>query len=504
MRYSARYSTCLSVVMVLLVVAPLSAASSKEIVFDHSSGVLSPGGSVALGRDDVLTIHVTNTFNRCFQFLTTLTPPAAVGAERSGEPLVNIDVPVRYDGKAAGITLSIKYLPGLSPERRAICEELPERDVQIPVENLAWTLGFAGAFTADSLTDPVYFLEPGTKKINGTDTPGFNVRKNSDAKDTATLGTAAMIHLYHTDPDRYQSLLGSNWAPVSFGLGVGADSKTKYLFGTSLRWNEHLYVTGGIAFGAVKRLPNSLDTRDHSFTTSATALDNLPSRNRTGLFFSVSYTFLGRNLRDANGPFMSAFSAVAGGGGGGKGGGASTGIKLSPTTVKSGTPLEITPTSGTFGPSSDTKSSVKLGSVSLKAPELGDMWTDSKITVTVPSLTPGDNVNVTVTKADNVFGTASMKVQPVTLKVVPASGKSGAKITITPAAGTNFGGPAERSSVQFGDKPPIKSTDITDKWSATAIKDLPVPSDLSPSKVKIKVLKDGEEAGTVEFEVLAP
>jgi hypothetical protein len=481
--------------------ASLSAAPTKEITFDHSSGVLSPGGPVALGRDDVLTIHVTHTFNGCFQFLTTLTP-APVGAERSGEPLVNIDVPVRYDGKAAGITLSIKYLPGLLPERRAICEELPERDVQIPVENLAWTLGFAGAFTADSLTDPVFFLEPGTKKINGTDTAGFNVRKNSDAKDTATLGTAAMIHLYHTDPDRYRSLLGSNWAPVSFGLGVGADSKTKYLFGTSMRWDEHLYLTGGIAFGSVKRLPNTFDTGDHSFTTNANALDNLPSRNRVGVFFSVSYTFLGRNLRDANGPFMSAFSTVAGGGGG-AGGAASTGIKLSALTVKPGTTLEITPTSGTFGPSSDAKSSVKLGSIPLKAPDLGAKWTDSKITVTVPSLTPG-NVNVTVTKNDKAFGTTSMKVEPLTLNIVPASGKPGAKITITPAPGTNFGGPAEQSSVQFGDKPPIKSTDITDKWTATGIKDLLVPADLSPGKVKIKVLKDGEEAGTVDFEVLAP
>lgn len=488
--------------MVLLIGAPLSAAPTKEIVFDHSSGVLSPGGPVALGRDDILTIHVSNTFNNCFQFLPTLTP-ARTGLERSGEPLVNIDVPVRYDGKAAGITLSIKYQPGLSPERRAICEELPEREVQIPVENLAWALGFAGAFTADSLTDPVFFLEPGTKEINGTDTAGFNVRKNSDAKDTATLGTAAMIHLYHTDPDRYSSLLGSNWAPVSFGLGVGADSKAKYLFGTSLRWDEHLYLTGGIAFGSVKRLPNTLDTRDHSFTTNANALDNLPSHNRVGVFFSVSYTFLGRNLRDANGPFMSALSAVAGSGGG-TGGGASTDIKLSATTVKPGATLEIMPTNGTFGPSSDAKSSVKLGSVVFTASELGAKWTESKITVTVPSLTPGDNVNVTVTKGDKVFGAESVKVEPVTLNVAPTSGKPGAKITISPAAGTDFGGPAEQSSVQFGNKPPIKSTDITDKWTATAIKDLPVPNDLPPGKVKIKVLKDGEEAGTVDFEVLAP
>src|ERR1041385_4945780 len=152
MHSSARYSSCFCLVVILLMAASLSAAPTKEITFDHSSGVLSPGGPVALGRDDVLTIHVTHTFNGCFQFLTTLTP-APVGAERSGEPLVNIDVPVRYDGKAAGITLSIKYLPGLLPERRAICEELPERDVQIPVENLAWTLGFAGAVTADSRSE---------------------------------------------------------------------------------------------------------------------------------------------------------------------------------------------------------------------------------------------------------------------------------------------------------------------------------------------------------------
>src|SRR5207253_5484414 len=159
--------------------------------------------------------------------------------------------------------------------------------------------------------------------------------------------------------------------PISFGLGVGVDSKTKYLFGTSLRWNEHLYLTGGIAFGAVNRLPNNLDTGDHSFTTSANALDNLPARNKAGVFFSVSYTYLGRDLQGANGPFMSAFSGVAGTQP--SGATKTTDIAVTPASVKPGGTLEISPKNGTFGPNSspDPKSSVKLGSVVLTGAELG-------------------------------------------------------------------------------------------------------------------------------------
>jgi hypothetical protein len=188
-------------------------------------------------------------------------------------------------------------------DARCVLAEVPE--ILIPVENLSYALGFAGAFTAAALTDPVYFLEPAKKSINGApDVTGFTVRQNGDAEDKASLGTAAMIHLFHTDPHRWP-FLGGNWVPVSFGIGVGEDSKTKYFFGTSLRFDEHLYLTGGIVFGPVNRLPNALSTG--SFTTEATALDNLPSRTDAAAFVGISYTFLGRNLRAANGPFMTPF-----------------------------------------------------------------------------------------------------------------------------------------------------------------------------------------------------
>jgi hypothetical protein len=484
------------------------ANNPKTVTYDHENQVLNPSGPVPLARGDILTINVTNTYADCFQFpITAVSQQQETGKERFGEePYVTIPVKVRYDGKASGYKFSIKFRSDLSEDRKKICQKLGEvNDVIIEVENLGWTLGFAGGFTADRLIDPVYFLEPGTGKVNGADTAGFNVRKNNSANDTAVLGTAAMIHLYHTDPDRYP-FLGGNWVPVTFGLGVGSESKTKYYFGTSLRYDTHLYLTGGIALGPIKRLPNSLDTGAHSFTTSATALDNLPTRSKAALFFSVSYTFLGKNLQGANGPFMSAFSnSGKGNTGQGKaqdqGGTPTAGIKLSAVSAKPGATLEITPTSGDFGESTDKDSNVSVGGVTQKASELGNAWTKSKITLTVQPVNPGDHVNVTVTKGTETFGTAELKIEESALKVDPPSGKVGTKITIKPPESVKFGGPAEGSSVKFGSAQPIESKKITDNWTDTAIKDLPVPQGLTKGKVKITVMREGQEAGTFDFEI---
>jgi hypothetical protein len=520
MQLRTRLSICVAVVIAIGLALPSGAKDKtpasddqandpKTVTYDHKNQVLNPSGPVPLARGDILTINVTNTYADCFQFpITALTQQQETGKERSGEePYVTIPVKVRYNGKASGYKFSIKFRSDLTEDRKKVCQELGEvNEVLIEVENLGWTLGFAGAFTADRLVDPVYFLEPGTGKVNGTDTAGFNVRQNKSANDTAVLGTAAMVHLYHSDPNRYP-LLGGNWAPVTFGLAVGSESKTKYYLGTSLRYDTHLYLTGGIAFGPIKRLPNSLDTGAHSFTTSATALDNLPTRNKAALFFSVSYTFLGNNLQGANGPFMSAFSGSGNGGTGqakvqSQGGQPTGAIDLKPASAKPGETIEITPKSGDFGESTDTDSSVKVGEAAVqKASELGNKWTKSKITLTVPPVNPGPDVNVTVTKGKETFGTKPLKIEEAALTVEPPTGKAGTKITIKPPKGVQFGGPAERSSVKFGSDQTIESRTITDRWTDTAIKDLPVPQRLPKGKVKIVVMKEGQEAGSFDFEI---
>jgi hypothetical protein len=293
----------------MLLSAAAEASSPKEILIFHDTQVRQPAGTVALARGDVLNIRVSHTINWCYTYnLTNLPEPPAAVKESGRRAAFTEDVliPVVHDGKAPGYRVSIKKRASLTADEKTRCF-LPDADFDIPVETLSWNLGFAGGFTADRIPDPVYFLEPGKKKVNDVDTDGFFVKENRSAESRASLGTTAFIHLFHSDPDKYSILGGfANWAPVSFGLAVGSNSQTKYFLGTSLRFDQHLYLTGGVAIGPSTRLPNTLDLHDHNFTTSATALDNSPKRTAAGLFIGVSYTFLGRNLTSTfSGPFAS-------------------------------------------------------------------------------------------------------------------------------------------------------------------------------------------------------
>jgi len=509
MSYRVARSVVLLIAAALLSIPTLAQTNHKEktVIYDHIHRTVTPGGPVALAKGDTLIILVTNTnAATCFTYPITVEQKAAATNNesfRGGLQYDTISLPNTYDGTATGYKLDIKFQSGLSTDLRDQCKQdlrLDEDSVTIPVQPLTWALGFAGAFTADTLTDPVYFLEPGTKKINNVDTPGFTVHQNSGGKDTASLGTAAMVHLQHTDPDRWP-ILGGNWAPISFGLGVGADSKTKYYFGTSLRFDEHLYLTGGVAFGPVKRLPNDLTLSEaHSFTTSATALDNLPTRNRAGFFISVSYSFLGRNFGGPTGPFASAFNtttpATTKPQEGGQAANKAATLTLNPVSGKAGDTVKVTPKSGTFGDPAET-STIKFGDKDpQKSTTLGDKWKANEITVNVPIIPPGD-FNVVVKTADKTFN-APFKVTPA-LKIDPPAGKVGTKITITPPAGTDFGGIADKSSVKFNDTI-IKSKTIADNWTKDAIKNLSVPQ-LQAGKVKVTVIKDDVEVGSTEFEV---
>jgi hypothetical protein len=286
--------------LVMLSVSTVGQASTsdKEVVIYHDTQVRQPSSTVGLAKGDALNIRITHTIDWCYTYNLTSLPKAQADLREAGRAPFTQDVllPVVHDGKGPGYRVAIKKRSHLTSTEKARCW-LPEVDFDIPVETLAWSLGFAGAFTGDGIPQRVYFLEKGTKRIDNVDTSGFFVRQNKSAEDRAALSTAAMIHLFHSDPDKYSLLRGfANWAPVSFGLAVGSDSKAKYLLGSSLRFDDHLYLTAGLALGPSPRLPNSLDLRGNNFTTEATALDSLPSRTGAGWFIGVSYTFLGKNL----------------------------------------------------------------------------------------------------------------------------------------------------------------------------------------------------------------
>src|ERR1044071_3737813 len=265
----------------------------NTVTIDHASGIQNPVATLELGKGDVIHASVINTNLDCFEFSQET---KAVESWRGDlAKATRIDYEIIHDGKATQYIIEAKKRANAPAD----CPNLSERTWEIDVLTLGWAVDFAGAFTIDQLTDPVFRLEQeGTAQ-----SPKFRITRNRGAEDSQKLGAAAMMHLYHTDPD----FLGRNdiaWAPLSFGVGVGEDSKTRYFVGTSVRFNTKLFLTAGRVFGAVSRLPNSLQIG--GTTDDGKALEGLQSRTADAWFLSLSFPIEGVSLRDS---FQKPFQA---------------------------------------------------------------------------------------------------------------------------------------------------------------------------------------------------
>ncbi len=119
--------------------------------------------------------------------------------------------------------------------------------------------------------------------------------RDRDAEDDQALGFAGFIHMNHR---RWK-----NWAPLSFGLGIGEESKLSFFLGTSWELYDKAYLTGGWNWASVDRLPSGQQLNQP--LTDPNALSNLDSRIDSDFFIAVSYTFLGDRA-----PFKKPFAPL--------------------------------------------------------------------------------------------------------------------------------------------------------------------------------------------------
>lgn len=277
---------------VFLIATPRLKADNV-VVLNHADGSVTPFQTVELSKGDSLSVVIINTQLSCTTYSISSQQSTTGDTGRSFDVRTSKSLTIVHDGKASAYLVSATRLSGAG----STCT-LPDRTWTLPVFTHKWALGFAGAFTVDALTDPVYYLAAGTK--DGA--AGYYFRENSNAEDSVVLGAAAMVHVYHTKWATWSTDFG--WVPLSFGLGVGTTSQTKYFIGTGFRLGDQFFLTLGGAFGSAKRLPDGA-VKD-GFTTDANALASLPTR-RTGAFFTaLSFSFLGTSARSAlQAPFVS-------------------------------------------------------------------------------------------------------------------------------------------------------------------------------------------------------
>jgi hypothetical protein len=295
-----RFAKYLSIPLITAFLLAVSGQAYGQVVvtIDHKTGVQNPEGLIQVAGGQLFVIRLLNTVPECFDynFEGVLPPKAQASAtERTvPQPLKeqNVDFNINHDPQFGSykITITAKKLPAESQLKKQ-CTDLPQQGTTytVSITTYGWTIGMAGAFTADKLTDSAFSLRAGK---NTAGESGYFVERDKNAEDSVRLGAAAMIHLYHSDPNRFNSLglskIGLNWAPLSFGLGIENGSQAHYFLGTSLKFGDQAFLTAGCVFGPRKRLPNGV----HDFTTDQNALSTLPTKNGSAFFVGISYTFI--------------------------------------------------------------------------------------------------------------------------------------------------------------------------------------------------------------------
>lgn len=278
----------LSIILIsfFILVSGLSADEEGVVVtLDFESGSINPYSVIGLVQGQKLHVRIEGlkddvAYNISIEGVKADRPESESGAnnDRRGDSNGKKEYIIEHDKRYASYTVVVSEGGGAA------------RTWVLPVETLRWQLAFSSAFVANTLTDPVYYLEPGVNSATpGADKNGYFVKENSDAQDNVKLGLAALVHLYHTKKFGNDTI---KWAPITFGLGFGEGTKMRYYVGTSLKMGDDFFVTAGVVAGQVNRLPAQLKLENGmNFTRESNILQNLHTKTKVGAFISLSYSF---------------------------------------------------------------------------------------------------------------------------------------------------------------------------------------------------------------------
>jgi hypothetical protein len=268
------------------------AASKKEpgpktqVTVNHSTGTVSVKGLLELLPGEQITFTVIETKKACFLYNdvpVTREAQRAVGTEALRASDV-VEWPDDHQRDVTKYRIEITSRPGADAEA---CKGLEPLTKEISVVTLGWEVGLAGAFTVDGLRSPEYFLAPQA----GTDPQAYVVTRDRDAEDKYNNDLAIMIHLYNSASFRDSSIA---WAPLTFGVGFG--DTTRYMVGTSAKFGDAFFLTGGYLIGKVDRLPTGMD--EGTVTTDPNAIKSGSQKTDGAWFVGFSYKFLSTGSED--------------------------------------------------------------------------------------------------------------------------------------------------------------------------------------------------------------
>jgi hypothetical protein len=158
-------------------------------------------------------------------------------------------------------------------------QELKSTAVIVSIDRTGINIDLAGGATVSWLTNPQFALV--TRTSGEPPISQQVVVRDRGAEDDYRLGLAGFIHSSHS---RFPNVA------LSLGFGLEEDNTLNYLIGASWRLSSKVFVTAGVNFASVDRLPagQQLDQPPND----ANVLSNLSSRTDSAFFVAFSYSFL--------------------------------------------------------------------------------------------------------------------------------------------------------------------------------------------------------------------
>ena len=289
-----------------------------DVSFDHYTGV-NQSKSIYAKPGEPITINILNTCASKFNYeLGGIPLPSPASTEDGAiDPLAALNICVAethtitqiHDAQFGGYYISVDPIngpnvtaakldkdgePKVGGDGQIEAKVLSKATYLVLVRTDQWDLAFSGGFTISDLTDPVFVTrENDMQNI---------VTRDSSSEDSASLGLAAMVHIYQQKRP---------WLAATFGIATGNGNETAYMVGPSYRFSDKAAVTFGYMFAPVDTLPNGVNIGDS--IEDPNSLSNLGSRTGGGFFISISYSFVS-GVRDLFETRIKGGNAIAGDG----------------------------------------------------------------------------------------------------------------------------------------------------------------------------------------------
>ena len=272
----------------LLIALSWTNVHGADVSFDHFTGK-DQSISINAKAGEAINISIQNTCASKFRYelggIPLPSPPPAKNGTSNLSPNIcpaeTHPITQIHDPQFGGYYISVDPINGptvtaakldkdgkpiVGEDGRPIeAKELSKATYLVLVRTDQWDLAFSGGFTISDLTDPVFVTRVDDAMQN-------IVARDTSSEDSASLGLAAMVHIYHQKRP---------WLAATFGIATGNDDETAYMVGPSYRFSDKAAVTFGYMFSPVDTLPNGVNIGDaiHCLLyTSPSPRDGLLSR----------------------------------------------------------------------------------------------------------------------------------------------------------------------------------------------------------------------------------